>query len=71
MQVSDLKKISKKFTGDLKGKKDSSTQINTILARKNDLVVSKIVTLQEFIQSRKKFVVVEGINGFYITGAVI
>lgn len=54
-----------------KKKRESSIKINTILVGENYLVVSKIVTFQEFIQSRKKFVVVEGIDGFYITGAVI
>lgn len=47
MQVSGFKKISSKFMRDLKKKKkkrDSSTQINTIVVRGNYLVVSKIVT---------------------------
>lgn len=45
--------------------------IQTFLVQETYFVVSKIITLQEFIQPRKKLVVVEGINGFHVTGAII
>lgn len=45
--------------------------IQTFLVQETYFVVSKIITLQEFVQPRKKLVVVEGINGFHVTGAIV
>jgi len=72
--VSDLKRSAITFKGKKKNKKKHSkllTNIHVFLVWETHFVVSKIVTFQKLIQPRKQLVVVEGIDGFYIAGAVV